>query len=107
MPSQLEDLFAFQLDACGLGGYVREAQIIPHRKYRYDFYYPEANLCIEIQGGVWSNGAHSRPTGITRDYEKANLCVQHGFRLLQFDVKQVKSGDAVEFVRSIIQQGSN
>ena len=104
MTSQLEDLFAMQLDAAGLGGYVREAQIIPNRKFRYDFYFPEHRLCVEVQGGVWSNGAHSRPTGIKRDYEKSNLCTQYGFKLLQFDVKAVKSGEALDVTEQLINQ---
>ena len=33
----LENLFAMQLDAAGLGGYVREVQAIPGRKFRFDF----------------------------------------------------------------------
>ena len=95
------------IDPATLTGYVREAQIIPNRKFRYDFYFPEHRLCVEVQGGVWSNGAHSRPTGIKRDYEKSNLCTQYGFKLLQFDVKAVKSGEALQVTEQILTNQSN
>jgi very-short-patch-repair endonuclease len=104
--SALEDTFAAQLDAYGLTGYVREYQAIPGRKFRFDFAFVEARLLIEVQGGTFNGGAHGRGVGIHRDYEKGNLAVQHKWRVLQFDTKQVKSGEAVAFTQSIIQQGA-
>jgi very-short-patch-repair endonuclease len=104
--SALEDTFAAQLDAYGLTGYVREYQAIPARKFRFDFAFVEARLLIEINGGTYSKGAHSTGIGLHRDYEKGNLAVKEGWRVLAFDVKQVKSGEAVSFTQSIIQQGA-
>jgi very-short-patch-repair endonuclease len=100
--SVLEDLFAAQLDACGLTGYVREYQAIPARKFRFDFAVIDERLLIEVQGGTFSGGAHGRGIGIHRDYEKGNLAVQHKWRVLQFDTKQVKSGEAVAFTVEIL-----
>jgi very-short-patch-repair endonuclease len=104
--SALEDTFAAQLDAYGLTGYVREYQAIPGRKFRFDFAFIEARLLIEVQGGTFSRGAHSTGTGLNRDYEKHNLAQAHGWKTLQFDVKMIKSGEAVSFTQSIIQQGA-
>lgn len=100
--SDLEELFAFQLTALGLTGFQREVQVVPGRRFKFDFYFPEHHLCIEIQGGVWSGGKHGRPVGIARDYEKLNLCTKYGLRLLQFDTKTIKSGEAVGLVEQII-----
>lgn len=55
MTSQLEDTFAFQLDAAGLTGYVREFAAIPGRKFRFDFCFRKERLLIEINGGVDGN----------------------------------------------------
>ena len=60
MTSALEDTFAFQLDAAGLTGYVREYQAIPGRKFRFDFCFREARLLVEINGGTFNGGAHGR-----------------------------------------------
>jgi very-short-patch-repair endonuclease len=100
--SALEDTFAFQLDAAGLGGYVREFRAIPGRKFRFDFCFREERLLIEINGGTYSKGAHSTGTGIARDYEKNNLAQIGGWRVLSFDTKMVKSGEAVDFTEQII-----
>jgi len=102
MTSALEDLFAFQLDSAGLTGYVREYRAIPGRKFPYDFAFVSEKILIEIQGGTYMNGAHNRGVGINRDCEKAQLAVIHGWRLLPFDTKQVKSGAALEVVEKLI-----
>lgn len=106
MSSALEDTFAFKLDCAGLTGYVREYAAIPGRKFRFDFAFIAERLLVEINGGTFNGGAHGRGVGINRDYEKNNLAVKEDWRVLSFDTKQVKSGDAVEFVQSIIQQGA-
>jgi very-short-patch-repair endonuclease len=100
--SPLEDLFAFQLDSAGLTGYVREYQAIPGRRFRFDFAWKKERLLVEINGGTYSKGAHSTGTGINRDYEKGNLAVLNGWRVLSFDTKMVKSGAALEVVEHIL-----
>ena len=106
MSSPLEDMFAMQLDAVGLDGYVREYQAIPGRRFRFDFCWVKERLAVEIQGGTYSRGAHARPLGIKRDYEKGNLAVQFGWRVLQFDADMVKSGQALEFTEKML-RGDN
>ena len=102
MTSALENLFAFQLDSAGLTGYVREYQAIPGRRFRFDFAWKKEWLLVEINGGTYSKGAHSTGTGINRDYEKNNLAVLNGWRVLSFDTKQVKSGAALEVVEQFL-----
>lgn len=101
--SDLEDTLAFQLDALGLTGYVREYQAIKGRKFRFDFCFTEQRLLIEVNGGTFTKGAHSTGRGIARDYEKANLAVLQGWRCLAFDGKAVRSGEAVEVVRKALE----
>lgn len=100
--SPLEDLFAFQLDSAGLTGYVREYKAIPMRRFRFDFAWRKERLLVEINGGTYSKGAHSTGTGINRDYEKGNLAVLNGWRVLSFDTKMVKSGAALEVVEQFL-----
>lgn len=106
--SELENIFAAQLDAVGLDGYVREYKAIPGRRFRFDFAFiqPEHRLLIEVQGGVWNGGAHGRPTGITRDMDKLNQAQIYGWKVLQFDTKMVKSGAALEVVEQFL-RGEN
>ena len=102
MTSTLEELFAFQATAAGLPAFEREVCVIPGRKFRFDFAFIEQKLLVEIQGGTYNGGAHGRGVGINRDYEKGNLAVMHGWRVLQFDTKQVKSGEALNVTEKIL-----
>jgi len=104
--SELEDIFAAQLNAVGLDGYVREYQAIPGRRFRFDFCWVKERLAVEIQGGTYSRGAHARPLGIKRDYEKGNLAIKYGWRVLQFDADMVKSGQALDFTEKML-RGDN
>ena len=101
--SDLEDTLAFQLDALGLTGYVREYQAIKGRKFRFDFAWLEQRLLVEVNGGTYTQGAHSTGRGIARDYEKANLAVLQGWRVLTFDGKAVKDGTAVETISKALE----
>ena len=106
MTSPLEDLFAMQLDAAGLGGYVREFQAIPGRKFRFDFCWKQQRLLVEINGGTYNGGSHGRGVGINRDYIKNNLAVVNNWRVLSFDTKQVKSGEALQVTEQLL-KGEN
>lgn len=101
--SDLEDLFAFQLDSLGLTGYTREYQAIKGRKFRFDFAWLDARLLVEVNGGTFTQGGHSTGLGIRRDYEKSNLAQLQGWRVLMFDGKAVKDGTAVETIRKALE----
>ena len=100
--SALEDTLAFQLDALGIP-YTREYKALPTRKFRWDFAFRDERVLVEVQGGTFNGGAHGRGVGIHRDYEKGNLAQMAGWRVLQFDSKMVKSGEAVEVIRKALE----
>ena len=101
--SQLEAELALQIRALGLPEPIREYQAIKGRKFRFDFAWLEQRLLVEVNGGTYTKGAHSTGQGIARDYEKANLAVLQGWRVLTFDGKSVKSGEAVEVIRQALE----
>jgi len=101
--SALEAELALQIRALGLPEPVREYQAIKGRKFRFDFAFIDAKLLIEVNGGTYTKGAHSTGQGIARDYEKANLATLDGWRVLMFDGKAVKSGEAVETIRKALE----
>ena len=101
--SDLEENFAFQAAAAGLPAFEREACVIPGRKFRFDFCFTEQRLLIEVNGGTFTQGGHSTGLGIRRDYEKGNLAQLAGWRVLMFDGKAVRSGEAIEVVRKALE----
>lgn len=60
-----------------------EPEIMFHarRRWRFDYADTVNKIAIEIEGGIWSGGAHSRGKGIMRDIEKYNAAQALGWRV--------------------------
>ena len=71
--SDLEEILAFQIRALKLPEPVREQRVVVGRRYRVDFCWPDAKLALEVEGGTWIGGSHSRGSGIETDCEKSAL----------------------------------
>ena len=69
------------------------------RQWRFDFALVHHRIAIEVQGGTWSNGAHSRGSGIERDAEKAAHAAIAGWRLIPVTGNQIKSGKAIAWIK--------
>ena len=93
--SDLEAQFLFQVRACGLATPEREFRFHPTRRWRFDMAYPDHLLAVEIHGGVWSQGRHTRGGGFTKDCEKYTAAAILGWRILHFTGSQVSTGEAV------------
>jgi len=94
--SRLEELFARQVQACRLPAPTRELSPIVGRHWRIDFAWPEHLLAVEIEGGTWVAGRHSRGAGFAKDCEKYNALQMAGWTVLRFTGDQVESGMAVD-----------
>ena len=101
-PSKLEQALLGQLALLGVAAPEREVCLIPGRKYRFDMIWAEARLAVEVQGGTWSQGAHSRGGGQARDCEKAALATLLGWRCLAVTVDQVRSGAAAVWIQQAL-----
>ncbi len=97
--SSLEDTLAFHIRAAGLPEPEREYFAIPRRKFRWDFAWVEERLLVEVQGGTWVNGGHSRGSGVSRDCEKLNLATLHGWRSINVTTDQIRQGKALKWIR--------
>lgn len=97
-PSQLEERFARDLRALNVLDAHREYRFAPPRMWRFDFAWPEQRFAVEIEGGVWTNGRHTRGSGFVADTEKYNAAALAGWKVLRFTEKSVRDGSAVELV---------
>jgi very-short-patch-repair endonuclease len=85
---------------------VQQYEAIEGRAYRFDFAVPGAALLIECQGGIFrENGAHNTGPAILRDCEKAALALIAGWRVMHVAGPQVKSGQAIEWIKAAISGG--
>ena len=102
--SDLEDLLAQQMKFAGLPEPEREYRFAPPRRYRADFAYPDKMILIEVEGGVWTNGAHVRGKHYTSDCSKYNLAATMGFRVLRFTGEMIKSGLALRTIEEVLNE---
>ncbi|MFW1975649.1 DUF559 domain-containing protein [Acinetobacter baumannii] len=100
-PSVGEVLLATHLRACKIG-FEQEYKFHPDRKWRADFLITDTKILIEVEGGIWSGGRHTRGKGYLGDMEKYNSAAMMGFTVLRFSTEQVKSGMALKQIELLI-----
>lgn len=81
---------------------IAEFMFAPPRKFRADFCWPEAMLILECDGGIWTQGRHTRGSGFLRDMEKLNLAAILGYRVIRVTPKEMKSGKVFELLAKIL-----
>ncbi|WP_151751990.1 DUF559 domain-containing protein [Acinetobacter bereziniae] len=96
-----ESLLANQLRVLKIS-FEQEYKFHPKRKWRADFLIVGKKILVEVEGGVWSGGRHTRGKGYIGDMEKYNAAVVLGFQVLRFSTEQVKSGLAVQQIEMMI-----
>jgi len=82
--SLLEELAYNRINQSGLPLPSREYVFCAERKFRFDFAWPVHRIAVEIEGGVFSRGRHTRPMGFIKDCEKYNMAALHGWRVLRY-----------------------
>ncbi|MDC4413906.1 DUF559 domain-containing protein [Acinetobacter baumannii] len=100
-PSVGEVLLATHLRACKIG-FEQEYKFHPNRKWRADFLITGTKILIEVEGGIWSGGRHTRGKGYIGDMEKYNSAAMMGFTVLRFSTEQVKAGVAIKQIEQLV-----
>ncbi|MDC4995479.1 endonuclease domain-containing protein [Acinetobacter baumannii] len=100
-PSVGEVLLATHLKACKIE-FEQEYKFHPKRKWRADFLITGTKILIEVEGGIWSGGRHTRGKGYIGDMEKYNSAAMMGFTVLRFSTEQVKAGVAIKQIEQLV-----
>lgn len=82
---------------------VAEYRFHPTRRWRFDYAWPEALLALEVNGGVFTKGRHTRGLGYVNDMEKLSEAAILGWRVLQCQPKDVKSGLVYDLVKRALE----
>ena len=61
-----------------------EYRFHPVRRWRFDYAIPEHKIAIEIEGGAFVRGRHTRGVGYLNDMEKYNEATIMGWRILRY-----------------------
>jgi len=90
------------MEQCKAYGPVAEHRFCPTRRFRIDVAFPAQMLAVEIEGGGFVGGRHSRGLGMESDAEKSALLAILGWRLIRCTPRQVKNGVAYAWVRQAL-----
>lgn len=94
----LEQLKWLKLDRC----FIREHRFHQDRRWRLDLYVPDHALGVELHGGTWTGGRHTRGYGFQRDREKMNAAIEAGIRVLEYTADDVRKGTAALQIERIL-----
>ena len=108
-------LFQAACRAHGLPVPVSEWQFDPKRKWKFDFAWVHIRLigctgihrhdpgvALEIDGGVYTGGRHTRGAGFIADQEKRNRATIMGWKVLHCTPADVKSGAVFVLLREVL-----
>lgn len=79
---KLEDKFESLLKQSKIP-YVTQYKFHKTRKWLFDFAILENKIAIEVQGGLFMNGRHTRGIGYCKDAEKFNMGIIEGWRIFK------------------------
>lgn len=108
MTSTLEATFSYLLRALApdLPEPEAEYRFHPTRKWRFDIAWPIERVAVELDGGVYSGGRHTRGAGFVKDCEKLNEATVRGWRILRYttDMLQHEPEIAIAQVRALLEE---
>ena len=79
---------------------VKEFQFHPTRKWRFDYAVPSRKVALEVEGGAWTGGRHTRAQGFIADMEKYNTAALFGWRVLRVIPDDLLSGSTLQLLRA-------
>ena len=83
LASQFERLWALHKGPA----LTKEVTFFPGRRFRFDYAHHAAKAAIELDGGVFVAGRHSRGMGQVKDAEKGRLAAYSGWNVIHFTTK--------------------
>ena len=113
--SSLDFLVEAQAKEAGWPKPEREVRFAPPRRWRADYYWharviefspfrnteTACDVALEIEGGIWTKGRHTRGKGYLADMEKYNTMTAMGVRLIRLTPSQVCAGELTAWLRKL------
>lgn len=84
-----------------IGKVQTEFKFSPNRKFRADFAFVEQRILIEVEGGIYTNGRHTRGAGYTKDMEKYNLAAELGYVVLRYSPNDLLKSATFEQIKRV------
>ena len=73
------------------------------RKWRFDLAWPGHKLALEVQGGIFTGGRHTRGAALLKEYEKLNNAAMLGWRVMFVQPKDMLMLETIEAIRAALE----
>jgi very-short-patch-repair endonuclease len=104
-PRYYENKLCDQLAERGVERPLREVMFSRHgRRWRFDLAWQEQRVAVEVDGGTWSGGRHTRGAGFKEDCIKLNHAAREGWKVLRFTTDMVTDESAADFVAETLKE---
>lgn len=81
---------------------IKEHIFHPIRKWRFDYAIIEHKIAVEVEGGVYTGGRHTRPVGFLGDMEKYNAGTLLGWRIFRVTPDSLLKNKTFDLLRAAI-----
>jgi hypothetical protein len=100
------DELLFQLKLAKVQTPKTEHRFHAARRWKFDLAWPWIDipgpLAVEVDGGLFVNGGHTRGAAREKDYERDAAAMLLGYRVLRVSPRQVKSGQALAWITELL-----
>lgn len=107
-----DPLFIAMCKQFGLIEPVCEFRFCATRQWRFDYAFPTfdakgqdtGGIALEVEGGAWTGGRHTRGKGFKNDLEKYNRAVLLNWRVLRVQPENLRTMATIEMIRELLRK---
>ena len=100
--SMTSTIFTQLCQQSGIPKPVTEHRFLFGRRFRFDYAWPDQKVALEVEGGVWTGGRHTRGKGFLADMEKYNHAAGLGWLVVRCVPSTLLTKDTLETVKAAI-----
>ena len=91
--------YRFSAHHVGMGKGIKERlRKAGLRDWRFDFAWPESMIAVEVEGGLFVGGRHTRGAGYENDLEKYCRAQELGWEVIRCGRKLISAGHALRTI---------
>ena len=80
----------------------KEWKFHPVRRWRFDYAFPDFKVALEVEGGVFTGGRHTRSVGFMKDIEKYNTAAMLGWTVVRTVPDELYTGKTLTMLKLLI-----
>ena len=101
--AQAKTMFPKVCTGAGLPTPDAEIRFHPVRRWRLDYGWPAYRVGLEVEGGVFTQGRHTRGAGALGDMAKYNELACMGWRLLRVVPRQLCTAETLDWIKRALE----